>query len=316
MLFSCTLFLIGLLLFLLLFYIIFRDWTSWLGGLVSLIVPGLVVLFVYFSFFMPTVFAEGVEGTFPVLHEWTKLTHPDTILDIKTTLSNKAGIYRFTCLETGGTYIGSSVDLYARFNAHLNSETLSNICLQRSFAKHGLEAFSFSVVEFCDPSVLLAREQVWLDHLFSTFAAALIYNIARDALAPMLGRSHTAESKAAIGATNSKALKGNTNRVGTTQSEETKAAISSAQKGENNSFFGKSHSDATKAAMSEAQKGEKNHASKPVYVYDSKNLLVGTFPSHTAAAAFLGISQVHVGRLVKTGSSTRKGYRVTTTLLS
>jgi hypothetical protein len=63
-----------------------------------------VVLLGYFLFFMPTVYAEGVEGyVFPVLHEWTKLNDPDIIADIKTTLSNKAGIYRFTCLETGGS---------------------------------------------------------------------------------------------------------------------------------------------------------------------------------------------------------------------
>jgi hypothetical protein len=44
---------------------------------------------------------------------------------------------------------------------------------------------------------------------FSTFASALISNISRDALAPMLGRTHTAESKAAT----SEAIKGNTNRA-------------------------------------------------------------------------------------------------------
>jgi uncharacterized MAPEG superfamily protein len=42
---------------------------SRLGSLVYLIIPGLVVLLVYLFFFMPTVLAEGVEGTFPVLYE-------------------------------------------------------------------------------------------------------------------------------------------------------------------------------------------------------------------------------------------------------
>jgi len=131
-----------------------------------------------------------------------------------------------------------------RFNDHILYEMRSNICLHRSLSKHGLEAFAFSVVEFCDPSVLLAREQVWLDLLFSTFAPALIYNFARDALAPMLGRSHTAETKAAI----SKAIKGNTNNLGTTQS-------------------------------------------LSVYVYDSNNVLVDTFPSQSAAIKEYKISK-------------------------
>jgi len=144
-----------------------------------------VVLLGYFLFFMPTVYAEGVEGNvFPGLLEWTKLTDPDIIADIKTTLSNKAGIYRFTCLDTGGTYIGSSADLAVRFNDHINYDLKSNIILQRSMNKHGLESFSFSIIEFCDRAVLLEREQVWLNFMFSTFASALIYNLARDALAP------------------------------------------------------------------------------------------------------------------------------------
>jgi len=53
-----------------------------------------------------------------------------------------------------------------------------------------------------------------------------------------------------------------------------------------------------------------------VYVYDSENVLVASFPSHTAAAAFLGISQQHVGRLVRNGGRTKKGFRVTSTPLA
>jgi hypothetical protein len=64
----------GLLLFLLMFRIISWIDRSWLGGLVSLIIPGLVVLLVYFSFFMPTVFAEGVEGSQYYTNEQSSLS--------------------------------------------------------------------------------------------------------------------------------------------------------------------------------------------------------------------------------------------------
>jgi group I intron endonuclease len=128
-------------------------------------------------------------------------------------------------------------------------------------------------------------------------------------------------------------MEGNTNRVGSTHTAETKAAISEAMSGGNNPNYGKSLSDATKAAISEAIKGNTNrvgstHSAETkaaiseacgggtIYVYDSNSVLIDEFPSHTAAAAYLGCSIRHVGRLVKTGSSTRKGYRVTTTLLS
>jgi hypothetical protein len=120
------------------------------------------------------------------------------------------------------------------------------------------------------PSVLLAREQVWLNILFSTFASALIYNIARDALAPFTGRTHSAETKAAI----SEAMSGNKNALGNTST------------------------------------------SKSVFVYDQENVLVKEFPSHTAAAKFLGISKIRVSHLVKNGGRTRSGFRVFSTPLS
>ena len=58
------------------------------------------------------------------------------------------------------------------------------------------------------------------------------------------------------------------------------------------SRLGTNHSAETKAAIGAA-------LSNAVYVYDSNNVLVDTFPYHTAAAAFLGYSIPHVGRLVK-----------------
>jgi len=163
---------------------------------------------------------------------------------------------------------------------------------------YGIGAFKFQVIELCERCVLLAREQVYLDLLFATVAPALIYNFAKNALAPMLGRTHTAETKAAM----SEAHKGKAH------TPEVKAAMSAARKG-------KSHSAETKASMSEAQKGNTSRALS-VYVYDSKNVLVNTFASYTAAAEFLGITQGHVSKLVKKGSRTRKCFRVSSTPLS
>jgi group I intron endonuclease len=197
-----------------------------------------------------------------------------------------------------------------RFIEHVNYPDKSNLVLQRSSDKHGWESFSFDIIELCDPAVLLEREQVWLNILFSTFASALIYNIARDALAPFTGRTHSAE---------------------------TKAAISEAMSGENHPYYGKSHSPETKAAMSEAHKGKTLSSETPrkgggaaisdamkgntnralsVYVYDSENVLVDSFPTYTAAAEFLGVTQGRVSQLVKSGGRTQKGYRVTTTPLT
>jgi group I intron endonuclease len=157
-----------------------------------------------------------------------------------------------------------------------------------------------------EKALLIKAEQKYLDMV----PLNLRYNFCPTA-GSSLGYKHTAEALAAISDT----LKGNTYRVGSTHSAETKTAISKAQKGENNSFFGKSHSDATKAALSEALKGNTNRA-LCVYVYDSKDVLVGSFPSHTEAAAFLGCSRQRVDQLVKSGGRTRKGFRVISTPLA
>jgi len=66
-------------------------------------------------FFIPTVFCEGVNDPFPVVQLFTDLSSPGTKTCIREAYSKVSGIYMFQCLETGGTYVGSSVDLYRRF---------------------------------------------------------------------------------------------------------------------------------------------------------------------------------------------------------
>ena len=78
------------------FFQAIRAFLGFMLKILSAIILPLVVLLGYIFFLSPTVFCEGVEGTFPVLHEWTKLTDPGVIQEIKTTLSNKAGVSRFT----------------------------------------------------------------------------------------------------------------------------------------------------------------------------------------------------------------------------
>jgi len=51
-------------------------------------------------------------------------------------------------------------------------------------------------------------------------------------------------------------------------------------------------------------------------VYDSNNILVASFPSQTAAAAFLGVSFQAVSKLVDTGRRNRKGFLITSAPLS
>jgi hypothetical protein len=73
------------------------------------------------------------------------------------------------------------------------------------------------------------------------------------------------------------------------------------------SSLGYKHTADSKAAISDAHKGI-------TYVYDINENLIDSFPSHTAAAEFLGCTRQRVDQLVKSGGRTRKGFRVTDTL--
>jgi len=129
----------------------------------------------------------------------------------------------FQCTETGGIYIGSSINLYERFCDHFN-DTGSNIRLQYATNKYGWDHFIYRIIETCPSSELIAREQSYLDFLFNNFPKELVYNFCAIAYST-LGYIHIAETKAAIGAANSQALLGNTNRVGTTHTEGTKEVL-------------------------------------------------------------------------------------------
>jgi len=75
------------------------------------------------------------------------------------------GIYSITNNITGDKYIGSSYDLQRRFRVHkseLAKGTHKNKHLQFAWNKCRGD-FSFSVIEYCEESKCLEREQFWID---------------------------------------------------------------------------------------------------------------------------------------------------------
>jgi group I intron endonuclease len=221
----------------------------------------------------------------------------------KVALSGEVGVYSIICNITGARYIGSSMNIGNRLVRHLVDNN-TNEHLQNAIAKYGLENFTFAVVESCDLSVLLQREQHYLDILFS-LPANLRYNFSPVAGAPIAGRNHTPE---------------------------TLVKLSVAQSGANNTMYGKSHTPETLAKMSVAKSGA-NHpmygrtgALNPMYgksgelspvsilvkVYSADdNQLVRSFSSQVAVAQWLGINQYTVsaeGRYIKSGKVWNKLY--------
>jgi predicted GIY-YIG superfamily endonuclease len=96
------------------------------------------------------------------------------------------GIYRILNTKNSKSYIGSSVNIESRWKQHINSLKAGkhrNQYLQRSFNEHGIEIFSFSVVEITSKKELLEREKYWMD-FYKSCDNKLGYNLYKDPTRP------------------------------------------------------------------------------------------------------------------------------------
>lgn len=78
----------------------------------------------------------------------------------------QSGIYGIRCIPTSKLYVGSSVDIHARWNQHralLRQGEHRNTHLQNAWNEYGEEAFAFEVLEIVERESLLDREQHWID---------------------------------------------------------------------------------------------------------------------------------------------------------
>lgn len=84
----------------------------------------------------------------------------------------KSGIYRWINKETGKSYVGSSANLSKRFYQYYNynhiADTKRNMRIDRAlffFFKYGYSKFKLEILEYCEISNLIEREQYYLDLL-------------------------------------------------------------------------------------------------------------------------------------------------------
>jgi group I intron endonuclease len=81
----------------------------------------------------------------------------------------RPGVYVIRNTVNGKVYVGSAVKIYDRWKAHrslLNGGAHHSRTMQRSWDKHGQEAFSFEVLEVVEEKTrLIEREQYWIDFL-------------------------------------------------------------------------------------------------------------------------------------------------------
>jgi group I intron endonuclease len=84
---------------------------------------------------------------------------------------NKSGIYRWNNLETGDSYVGSALNLTNRLSKYFSFRFLkrnilsSKSRINNSLLKYGYNNFSLDILEYCESSVLIEREQYYLDKL-------------------------------------------------------------------------------------------------------------------------------------------------------
>lgn len=83
----------------------------------------------------------------------------------------KAGVYRWTNLKNGKTYVGSSTNLSLRMKEYYSFRYLetkilkSKSMIYSSILKHGYSSFSLEILEYCDGDQAISIEQYYLDLL-------------------------------------------------------------------------------------------------------------------------------------------------------
>ena len=197
-------------------------------------------------------------------------------------MSLNCGVYQITNTTTGDYYVGSSSNIQKRWNRHkreLREGAHANIILRRAWNKYGEDAFVFETILLCDVENKLYFEQVLLDNLKP------VYNIAKDAMAPMQGLLVSEETRRKIGEA----------RLGHVVTEETRLKISEAQIGNTNGL-GYKHTDEARAKMSEAMKGNTSCLGRTQTEEHKRKNSEAQKGKHMSEESRVKMSEAHKGR--------------------
>jgi group I intron endonuclease len=169
---------------------------------------------------------------------------------------DRYGIYLIRNIESNKVYIGSTgstMGFKKRWNKHiwqLNNNKHVNKHLQRSWNKYGKKSFEFMVIEECKDSILIQREQAWMDY-YNSRNKNNGYNTKK---AGTHGK-HNEDTKKKMKISHQKRWKA----LGGKHTEITKKKMSRNHadfSGKNNPNYGKHPSKATRLKLSLWQKGK------------------------------------------------------------
>jgi group I intron endonuclease len=161
-----------------------------------------------------------------------------------------SGIYKITNITNNKCYVGSTKNFAKRWKQHikeLKNNSHHSIKLQRSFNKHGINNFSFEIVEEIpyEKNLIIEQENFWIKELNSKENG---YNITDATFGDVLTNNPNREK---IIKNISKGLKEKYNNM---TSDERKKIY--GREGEKNGMFGKIHSEDVCKKMSENHKNK------------------------------------------------------------
>ena len=143
----------------------------------------------FYSFYSFYSFFSTLSAPAPVVVYPNAAAHKASIIKNN---NRKPGIYRWVNLINGNTYIGSSLNLGNRLRDYFKHSFLihpknNKLLIYKAILKYGYSNFQLEILEYCDVSLLISREQYFID----TFKPS--YNILTVA-SSSFGFKHTEES--------------------------------------------------------------------------------------------------------------------------
>jgi group I intron endonuclease len=146
----------------------------------------------------------------------------------------KSGVYQWVNKKNHKVYVGSSVNLYKRFQVYWNPNALdkSNMAIYKGLKKYGYSGFSLEILEYCDPKDVIKREQYYINllkpkyNLLQVAGSSFGFKHSESWLAKLRNRKLSEEHRAKLrGVTRSEETKANIKAGILKRSEEAKANI-------------------------------------------------------------------------------------------
>jgi group I intron endonuclease len=219
--------------------------------------------------------------------------------NIKSELYRIGGVYGFVNMADNNIqkkYIGSSKDLYQRFLDHFKGRD-SNLRLQRSIAKYGIENFNFVIYYLDnDPNIKLTDIET---EVIKSFPFKDLYNFKKEANS-MLGYKHTEKAIQKM----KLRFKDKSKHPMYGQKHGPFALEKIRKSGPLNPMYNKKHKKETKDKISLSQ------SKKPLALYDSSQTLIRTFLNQVELGNYLNLHKTTIGRYLKSGKKLLNKYYI------